>query len=125
MRVVRQSRCGAAYCPSPSPALNVGTIASPPGGDSQLAGGEPVLHRLRALGAGGHHRLGQADGDPAVDFGPQLHAGRPQRVRGLQGMAALDAPPALRAVADLDVEAPHNGPHHREVFLILRRDALY
>jgi hypothetical protein len=40
-------------------------------------------------------------------------------------MAALDAPPALRAVADLDVEAPHNGPHHREVFLILRRDALY
>ena len=40
-------------------------------------------------------------------------------------MAALDAPPALRAVADLDVEAPHNGPHHREVFLILRRHALY
>ena len=36
-------------------------------------------------------------------------------------MAALDAPPALHAVADLDVEAPHNGPHHREVFLILRR----
>ena len=40
-------------------------------------------------------------------------------------MAALDAPPALRAVADLDVEAPHNGPHHREVLLILRRDALH
>ena len=40
-------------------------------------------------------------------------------------MTALDAPPALRAVADLNVEAPHNGPHHREVFLILRRDALY
>ena len=59
------------------------------------------------------------------DFGPQLHAGRPQRIGGLQCMAALDAPPALRAVPDLDVEAPYNRPHHREVFLILRRDALY
>ena len=36
-------------------------------------------------------------------------------------MAALDATPTLRAVADLDVEAPHDGAHHREIFLILRR----
>ena len=59
------------------------------------------------------------------DFGPQLHASRPQCVRCLQCMAALDTLPALRAVADLDVQAPHNGPHHREIFLILRCDALY
>ena len=32
-----------------------------------------------------------------------------------------DATPTLRAVADLDVEAPHDGAHHREIFLILRR----
>ncbi len=38
-------------------------------------------------------------------------------------MAALDATPTLRAVADLDVEAPHDGAHHREIFLILRRHA--
>ena len=38
-------------------------------------------------------------------------------------MAALDATPTLRAVADLDVEAPHDRAHHREIFLILRRYA--
>ena len=37
----------------------------------------------------------------------------------------LDASPALPAVADLDVGAPYNRPHHWEVFLVLRRDALY
>ena len=61
----------------------------------------------------------------AATSGPSCTRAAPQRVRGLQCMAALDAPPALRAVADLDVEAPHNGPHHREVLLILRRDALH
>ena len=55
------------------------------------------------------------------DFGTELHAGRSQRVGGLQPVAALDATPTLRAVADLDVEAPHDGAHHREIFLILRR----
>ena len=38
-------------------------------------------------------------------------------------MAALDTPPTLRAVADLDVEAAHHGAHRRKVFLILRRRA--
>ncbi len=41
----------------------------------------------------------------------ELYAGRPQRVGGLQGMAALDTPPTLRAVADLDVEAAHQRAH--------------
>ena len=49
--------------------------------------------------------------------------GRPQRVGGLQGVAALDTPPTLRAVADLDVEAAHQRAHRGEVFLILRRRA--
>ena len=55
--------------------------------------------------------------------GAELCAGRPQRVGGLQGVAALDAPPTLRAVADLDVEAAHHGAHRGKVFLILRRRA--
>ena len=38
-------------------------------------------------------------------------------------MAALDTPPTLRAVADLDVEAAHQRAHRGEVFLILRRRA--
>ena len=38
-------------------------------------------------------------------------------------MAALDPPPTLRAVADLDVEAAHQRAHRGEVFLILRRCA--
>ena len=55
--------------------------------------------------------------------GAELCAGRPQRVGGLQGVAALDTPPTLGAVADLDVEAAHQRAHRREVFLILRRRA--
>ena len=43
--------------------------------------------------------------------GTELCAGRPQRVGGLQGVAALDTPPTLRAVADLDVEAAHQRAH--------------
>ena len=52
--------------------------------------------------------------------GAELYAGRPQRVGGLQRVTALDTPPTLRAVADLDVEAPHHGAH-RKVLLILCR----
>lgn len=32
-----------------------------------------------------------------------------------KGVAALDAPPTLRAVAHLDVEAAHHGAHRRKV----------
>ena len=59
--------------------------------------------------------------DQRDDPGTKLHAGRPQRVGGLQRVAALDTPPAPRAVADLDVEAAHERTHRGEVFLILRR----
>ena len=62
--------------------------------------------------------------DDQVDHtGAELYAGRPQRVGGLQGVAALDPPPTLRAVADLDVEAAHQRAHRGKVFLILRRRA--
>ena len=38
-------------------------------------------------------------------------------------MLALHPPLTLRAVADLDVEAPHDRAHHGQFFLILRRHA--
>ena len=41
------------------------------------------------------------------DAGAQLHTGRAECVRGLQPMPALDAPSAVRAVPDFDVEAAH------------------
>ena len=65
---------------------------------------------------------------PAVAFGAHLPvealrvvaAGLPDGVV-LQRVPALHAPLALRAVAHLDVEAPHEGMHRRQVFLVLRR----
>ena len=36
-------------------------------------------------------------------------------------MPALHPPLTLRAVADLNVEPPHERAHHGQVFLILRR----
>ena len=48
-------------------------------------------------------------------------ADRPQRTGGLQRVAALNPSPTLRAVADVDVDAAHEGTHHREVFLVQRR----
>ena len=36
-------------------------------------------------------------------------------------MPTRNTTPTLRAVADLDGEAAHDGTHHREVFLVLRR----
>ena len=55
--------------------------------------------------------------------GAELHRGRPERIGGLKAVAPLHAPPALRAAADLDVEATHDGLHLRELFLILRGHA--
>ena len=57
------------------------------------------------------------------DPGTELHARRAQRVGGLQDVAALHPPPTPRAVADLDVEAPHHRTHHGQFFLVLRRHA--
>ena len=53
----------------------------------------------------------------------ELHARRAQRVGGLQHVVALHPPLTLRAVADLDVEAPHDRAHHGQFFLVLRRHA--
>ncbi len=54
---------------------------------------------------------------------PQLHGGGAERVGGLQRMATLDAPPALRAPTDRDVKRADDRALHRQLFLILRRDA--
>ena len=61
--------------------------------------------------------------DQRDDRGTELHARRAQRVGGLQHVVALHPPLTLRAVADLDVEAPHDWAHHGQLFLILRRHA--
>ena len=59
----------------------------------------------------------------AATFGPSCRTGRPQRVGDLQSVPALHAPLTLRAMAHLDVEAPHEGTHLGQVFLVLRRPA--
>ena len=55
--------------------------------------------------------------------GPEVHIGGPQRVGGLQRVPALDAAATGDTTADVHVEAPDDRPHHRQLFLILRRDA--
>ena len=70
-------------------------------------------------------RLGVQFGGQRGDVRPPLHAGRAERIGGLQGVPALHAPPALRVAAHLDVEAAHQGAHVRHVFLILRRHPLH
>jgi hypothetical protein len=52
----------------------------------------------------------------------QLRGGRAERIRRLQGMPTLHAPPTLRAPADVHMKGPHQRTLHRELFLILRRD---
>ena len=61
--------------------------------------------------------------DQRGDVRTRLDGGRAQRVGSLKRVPALHAPPAVRAAADLDVEAPHEGPHRRHVFLPLLRRA--
>ena len=68
-----------------------------------------------------HAQLGVQLDDQRGDVRAQLSGSRAQRVGGLQGVPALHAPLTLRAVAHLDVEAPHEGTHLGQVFLILRR----
>ena len=81
-----------------------------------------------SLGAASRYfagRGGQPPGSVARQrgTGAELCARRPQRVGSLQGVPALDTPPTLRAVADLDVETAHQRAHRGKVFLILRRRA--
>lgn len=54
---------------------------------------------------------------------PELHRGRPKRVRGLQRMPPLHAPVAVATGAHVDAKVAHDRPLHREVFVKLRRDA--
>ena len=83
---------------------------------------EPGLQQVGDLGQ--RHAAVRVQLDDQRDHtGAELCAGRPQRVGGLQGVAALDTPPTLRAVADLEVEAAHPRARRGKVFLILRRRA--
>ena len=51
---------------------------------------------------------------------PELHGGGPQRVGGLQRMAALHPASTHRAASDPDIKAAHDRVHDRQLFLILR-----
>ena len=86
-------------------------------GDTELR-----LQQVRDLGQR-HPQVRVQLHDERDGLRTQLHAGRPQRIGGLQSVAALDAPATESAVTDLDVEAPHDGAHHPEVFLVLRGHA--
>ena len=79
---------------------------------------EAGLQQVGDLGQRGVRRRVCNSTTSADHTGAELCAGRPQRVGGLQGVAALDPPPTLRAVADLDVEAAHQRAHRGKVFLI-------
>jgi hypothetical protein len=56
--------------------------------------------------------------------GTDLGAGRPQRIRGLAGLAGLDPAAARAAAADLDLVAGHQRPGRRQVLDVLDRDPL-
>ncbi len=66
-----------------------------------------------------HPQLGVQLDTQRRDVRTQLHAGRPQCVRGLQPVPALHPSPTLRAVPSLDVEPPYEWTNHGQVFLIL------
>ena len=102
------------------------------------AGG--ALHRLHQAAA--RHREAEAVAQQRRDFArgqaapfveqhgegdrvwAELHGGGAERIRGLQGMAALQAPLALRAATDVHVKGADDRPLRRQVFLILPRDTL-
>ena len=74
--------------------------------------------------------LRQRQPHPGVQLGHQgrhvraeLRAGRAQRIGGLQPVAALYPTPTLRALANLNLEVPHDRFDLRHVLLILRRHA--
>ena len=54
---------------------------------------------------------------------PHVDVGGPDRVRGLQGMAALHAASTLCALPDGHIKAPDDRLDEGKIFLILRRDA--
>jgi hypothetical protein len=54
----------------------------------------------------------------------EMDGGRPQRIRGLQRMAALQAAVTAHAVPDVHIETPHDRLHDRPKFWIAGRSAL-
>ena len=70
-----------------------------------------------------HAQFGVQFDDQRGHVRTRLDGGRAQRVGSPQGVPALHPPPARRAMTHLDVEAPHQRTHFRQVFLILRRRA--
>ena len=87
--------------------------------DLQAERGPQQVRHLRQR----HPHLRVQLDDQRNDPGAELHARRAQRVGGLQHVPALHPPLTLRAMADLDVEAPYHRAHHGQFFLILRRHA--
>ena len=55
---------------------------------------------------------------------PQLRGRRAERIGRLQAITALHPTPVLRALPDVDVETAHARSMHRELFLVLGRDAV-
>ena len=62
------------------------------------------------------------DDDERHGLGADLHRRRPECVRGLQRMAALDAAATRRTRAHVDAKLADDGTDHRQIFLILRDD---
>ena len=75
-----------------------------------------VVRSRCATFASGTPHLGVQLDHQRDDPGTELHARRAQRVGGLQVVAALHPSLTLRAVADLDVEAPHDRTHRGQFF---------
>ena len=59
----------------------------------------------------------------ATTPGPSCTPAAPSASEVCRHVVALHPPLTLRAVADLDVEAPHDRAHHGQFFLVLRRHA--
>src|SRR5215208_6198046 len=62
------------------------------------------------------------DDDERRGFGADLHRRRPECIRRLERMSALDASTARRTGPDVDTEFADDGPDHRQILLILRHE---
>jgi hypothetical protein len=80
---------------------------------------EPFAKQRRDFGEGQAELFVQHDGHR--DRGrPELRGGGADRIRCLQRMASLHAPPAVRTPADRDIERAHEGSNVGQIFLVLR-----
>jgi hypothetical protein len=92
-------------------------VDEPAGGDAQA---EAFLKQRRDLAERQPELFVQHDGQHD-GFRTELRRRGAQRVRGLQRMTPLHAPPALSAQTDRHMKGAHDRAHDREIFLILRR----